>query len=482
MIDNVLIVLYLTGILGLGLWSGRGIRSVEQFSVAGRSFGSLVIFATLSASFIGGGFSIGNAEKVFMLGIANVVALWGFSLKEVLVATFIAPRMDRFRDVISIGDIMQRDYGRPGKVITGVFGFLLCAGIVGAQVGGIGYIFNVFLGIPQVWGILIGCGIVIAYTTVGGMRAIVYTDVVQFGILAVAMPVTLYLGVVHAGGWEAMTAAMPAAHFEVPGASLSTWAFISLFLTFLLGETLVPPYMQRLYIGRNARHTARGTLLSGIFSVPFFAVTGGLGLVALAMNPGLDANLALPYVINEVLPVGVKGLVIAGVISIVMSSADSFLNAAAIAFTNDVVQPLRRARLSRVQELRLAKWATLSVGILAVVFAIQIKSVLDILILAYNFWAPIILVPLLGVLLGVRAGMWSFLGGAAAGITGVLVWNRTLGEATGVDGLVIGVLCNMIAFGLVATFARPAVHAADAGPPAPGPEAPPAEAPARPVA
>lgn len=136
MIDQVVIAIYLIGILALGLWSGRGIGSLEQYSVAGRSFRARVIFATLSASFIGGGFSIGNAEKVFLWGVVNIFALWGFSLKEILIAAFIAPRMDRFNKVISVGDIMEQDYGKTGKIITGFFSLLLCAGIVGAQVGG----------------------------------------------------------------------------------------------------------------------------------------------------------------------------------------------------------------------------------------------------------------------------------------------------------------------------------------------------------
>jgi SSS family solute:Na+ symporter len=259
MFDQILVFAYLLGILLLGLWSGRKISNMEEFAVAGRSFTSLVIFATLSASFIGGGFSIGNAEKVFLIGVINIFALWGFSLKEIMVATFIAPRMDRFRNAISVGDIMKEDYGLTGKVVTGVFSLLLCAGIVGAQVGGIGIVFHVFLGLPQTVGILIGCGIVITYTTVGGMRAIIFTDLVQFVVLAVAMPLTLYMGIQHVGGWDSLRETLPAAHFQLPGDGLSLLAFVSLFLTFFLGETLVPPYMQRLYIGKNAQHTARGT-------------------------------------------------------------------------------------------------------------------------------------------------------------------------------------------------------------------------------
>ena len=446
MLDYAIIILYLCVVLLLGLWSGKGMKSLQDFAVSHRSYTSMVIFATLSASFIGGGFSIGNAEKVFLLGIVNIVALWGFSLKELLVARFIAPRMGNFPGVISTGDIMERGYGRAAKVVTGFFSVFLCAGIVGAQVKAMGLIFNVFLGIEPIWGILIGCGIVIAYSTVGGMRAVVLTDIIQFCVLAIGIPAALVFGIVKLGGFSAIKAAVPAGHFSIPAEGMTTVAFLSLFLTFLLGETLVPPYVQRLLIGKDAAHTARGTMLSGIFSIPFFAITGAIGLVALALDPKLDPNLAMPYVIRTVLPIGIRGIVIAGVISIVMSSADSFLNGAATSCINDLVKPLRKNPLSERQELLLAKLTNCFVGVFAVIFAIKIRSVLDILIYAYNFWAPVIVVPLAAVLLGVRVTKAGFLAGIVAGIAGVLIWNNLLRSPAGVSGLVIGVFCNLIAF------------------------------------
>jgi SSS family solute:Na+ symporter len=201
-----------------------------------------------------------------------------------------------------------------------------------------------------------------------------------------------------------------------------------------------------LLIGKDAKHTARGTMLSGIFSIPFFAITGTIGLVALALDPKLDPNLAMPYVIRTVLPVGIRGVVIAGVISIVMSSADSFLNGAATCCINDIVKPLRKKPLSERQELLLAKLTNCFVGILAVVFAIRISNVLDILVYTYNFWAPVIVVPLGAVLLGIRVTRIAFLAGTLAGAAGVLIWNFLLKAPAGVEGLVIGAFCNLIVF------------------------------------
>ncbi|MCP4610104.1 MAG: sodium:solute symporter family protein [Planctomycetes bacterium] len=446
--DYGIIIFYLCAILLVGLWSGKGMKSLRDFSVSHRSYTSFVIFATLSASFIGGGFSIGNAEKVFRLGIANIIVLWGFSLKEILVARYIAPKMDNFPNVISAGDIMELGYGKQAKVITGFFSIFLCAGIVGAQVGAMGLICKEFVGIEPIWGILIGCGIVIAYSTIGGMRAVILTDLIQFCVLAIGLPAALIFGIIKLGGFSAIREAVPASHFSVPADTMTIGAFLSLFLTFLLGETLVPPYVQRLLIGKDAAHTARGTMLSGIFSVPFFVITGAIGLIALAMDSTINPNQAMPFVIRTVLPVGVRGIVIAGVISIVMSSADSFLNGAATGCINDIVKPLRKNPLSERHELLLAKLTNCFVGVLAVIFAIKISSILDILIYAYNFWAPVILVPLAAVFLGVRVTRAGFFSGTIAGAAGVLIWNGLLKSPMGVSGLVIGVFCNLIAFTL----------------------------------
>jgi len=451
--DQIIILTYLAVVLGLGLWSGRRVKDLEDYAVAGRGYSALIIAMTLSASFIGGGFTMGNAEKVFTLGIINIAVLWGFSLKEILVATFIAPRMGHFPNAISVGDVMAINYGKIGQVTTGIFSVMLCAGILGAQVGAMGYMFNLFLGLPFTTGILLGMGIVIVYDTLGGMRAVVSTDILQFCILAAGIPLALFLGLRQVGSLEALAASVPSGHFNLFG-QLSKIQILSLFLTFMLGETLVPPYVVRLFLSRHTRATSRGTLWSGLFSIPFFAIAGGIGLVALALNPSLNPNLALPYVVQTVLPIGLRGLVVAGIIAVVMSSADSFLNSASVAFINDIVNPLLKRPLQPKRGLLGARLATLVTGSISVVFAIRIKSLLDILIYAYNFWSPIILVPLVATLLGVRADTRAFCAGAAAGLGGVFFWNRILGTPGGFDGLLVGVFANLLVFSVLARLSR----------------------------
>ena len=119
-----------------------------------------------------------------------------------------------------------------------------------------------------------------------------------------------------------------------------------------------------------------------------------------------------------------------------------------VAFSNDVVGPLRKRPLSDRQALFLAKVTTLLVGVLAIVFAIKIKSILDLLIYAYHFWAPVIVIPLAAALFGIKARARVFLSGCIAGLAAVALWNTLLKAPGGVDGLIVGVLANGAVFAL----------------------------------
>jgi solute:Na+ symporter, SSS family len=445
MIDILIIVIYLMLILYIG-FSSRHLGGFREFAISHGHYGWLVICCTLSASFIGGGFSTGNAAKVFSNGMVYSFALLGFSLQIMLVALFIAPRIKSFPDAVSVGDIIEPAYGKKARVITGAFSMLICAGILGAQIGALGAIFNVFFGVSPVIGIIIGCGIIFFYSTIGGMTAVVRTDVLQFILLMIGMPLLFLMGVNACGGWSTFVSNIPAGHLQIVGDRIPLAAFASLFLVFLLGETLVPPYVQRLLLGRSADETSRGNFWSGVISAPFFLISGGVGLIALQLNPGISSNLALPEVIKVVLPVGLSGLMISGVISIVMSSADSFLNASSVALVQDVIKPLRRQPLSERNALLIARMTNLITGSVALLFAFMIPNVLDILIAAYDYWAPTVLVPLIAVLLGKKVSGASFYAAVIAGTTTTVLWNKVLSNPYGIQGFIMGTLLSFIVF------------------------------------
>lgn len=445
-IDITIITVFLLANLLLGFIASKKNSDIHHFSVGNRAFRSFVIFATLSATFIGGGYTLGNAAKVYSMGLLYAFALLGFSLKEILVALCIAPKMDNHNDCISIGDIMAKRYGHVGKVITGVFAMLICAGILGAQVGAMGAIFNTFFGIATHWGILIGFGVIITYATIGGMRAVVYTDIFQFIILVIGIPATFFIGLHYVGGLKTLINNVPHQHVYFLQNKQDLVFFASLFVTFIFGETLVPPYVQRLFMSKKSKYTRNGTLASGLLSIPFFIIVGAIGLIAFQLNPEIDQNNALPYVVKFTLPGAIRGFVVAGIISVIMSSAAGFLNAAAISFVNDIVQPLSKKNLSGRALMVLAQLSTLLVGIGSVFFALAISNVMDILLYAYNFWSPVILVPFVASIFGIRANLQDFLLGAIAGIFSMLIWSVGLNEPFHINGLLVGILGNLIVF------------------------------------
>jgi SSS family solute:Na+ symporter len=438
---------YFALILVVGIWVSKSVKNLDDFSTGSRGYGSLFIFATLSASFIGGGFTTGLAEKVFTMGLVYVVALWGFSAKEILIATIVAPRMTPFKDAISVGDIMGQLYGKKSKILTGIASGLVCAGIAGAQFAAFGYLLKVLTGIDASYGIILGTIIVIIYAAWGGMKSVVANDVIHFCVLIIALPLVLVWGINHAGGFSKVMSTVPVEHLSFSG-TLPLITIIGLFLNFFFGETLVPPYVQRLLIGRNFKDTAKGTLWSGLLSIPFFLLVGFIGLTALTIKPDLDPHLALPYVINTVLPVGLKGLAIAGMMAVVMSSADSFLNAAAISISHDVLKPIAKERFTPNIELWWSRLMTVIIGAMGALFALSTQSALDILLVAYNFWTPFILVPLVAGILGVRASAQAFWWGCIAGIGATCFWLIQMGETT-FNGALVGICVNLLVFGLI---------------------------------
>lgn len=446
-IDIGVIGIYFLVVLAVGLWIGRQVTQVDDYMVGGRQYRAPVIFATLSAGFIGGGFTTGLAEKVFTMGLVYVVGLWGFSVKEILVAKYLAPRMNAFRSARSVGDMMGQLYGKKVKIFTGFAAVLVSVGIAGAQFAAFGYILQVLLDIEPVYGILCGVIVVVSYATLGGMKSVVANDVIHFCVLIIALPLVCLFGLSKAGGIDKVLISVPTDHASWMG-QLSLLAVLGLFLNFFFGETLVPPYVQRLLIGKNAKETAKGTLWSGLLSFPFFLMVGLIGLTVWVLEPTLDPNLALPYAIKTVMPVGLKGLAIAGLLAVLMSSSDCFLNAAAISMIEDVINPLKKIPFEPQSELLCARLVTVVVGCFAALFALSAKSAIDILLLAYNFWTPFILVPLAAGILGYHAKASVFWWSAVGGILATCFWEFQIQDSL-FNGAIIGIVVNaIIYFGL----------------------------------
>lgn len=443
-LDTGIVIAYILLLVGMGLRGGRSVKSAGDFTASGGRYGTLVIFATLSASYVGGGYSSGNAAAAFSSGIGTTLTLFGFSLSMILIGKYLVPGVARFPGAASVGGIIGQSYGRAARILAGLFSFVCCAGVVGAQMESMGLVFHVLLGVPEWAGILIGCSIVLVYTTFGGMQSVIAADIVQFILLAVGMPLLLAMGLHRAGGIGAVAAAVPPEYWN-PLNGTTPAGFLSMFLTMMCGEALAPPYTQRLLIGRNPAGTARGTILSGLFSIPFFLITGMIGMTAYALGTSTEAASAMPDLVQAVLPVGIRGVVMAAMVSIILSAADSFLNGAAVGLVSDVLLPLRPGMTDKAQ-LRWLRGVNFATGAAAVAAAFLLPDVFSILVLAYSFWCPLILVPLAAAFLGVKSSGRAFRYALLAGLVSTLLWNAWLGKPWGIDGTVVGMLANLLVF------------------------------------
>jgi SSS family solute:Na+ symporter len=233
---------------------------------------------------------------------------------------------------------------------------------------------------------------------------------------------------------------------------MGTWTaglFASVFLAFLLGETLVPPYTQRAFSTPDPANARKGYVMSGIFAFFFFFVSASIGLVALALYPNISPDQAVPTVVKNVVPVGLVGLVVAALLAVVMSTASSYLNSIAVVFVKDVYQPFIDPNVSASRKVWLERGLSIVVGGAAILFAVSVPSIVDALLYSYALWAPTVIIPL------ILAVMWGFRSEAAAlsaivaGGGVAAVWTWVLGEPFGITGLVAGLVVNVVTFAVV---------------------------------
>lgn len=442
--DTAVVIAYLAVLVAVGLRGGGKVKNAADFTAADKRYGTFVIFAALSASFVGGGYSSGNAAAAYEHGIGTALTLFGFSVGMILTGKYLVKGVSRFPNARTVGDILGTAYGRGARVISGLFSYLCCAGVVGAQMGSIGLVFHSLLGVSPKVGTLMGCGIVLLYTTFGGLQSVIVADMIQFVLLALGMPLLLVAAIAAGGGIQAVFENVPAELFS-PLNHSSLPAFLSLFFSMMCGEALAPPYMQRLLIGKSPAQTARGTLWSGLFSMPFFLITAGVGLVARALSITDNAASAMPDLIATVLPVGIRGVMMAAMVSIILSAADGFLNGAAVSLVCDTVLPLRPT-LSDKKQLWLLRLVNLATGLLAMGLSFAVPHVFSVLLLAYSFWSPAVLVPLAAALLGISADSRTFRRSVFAGCAVCLLWNFAWHNPFGIDGCLPGIVANFITF------------------------------------
>ena len=260
--------------------------------------------------------------------------------------------------------------------------------------------------LPYMWAVILGGGMVIIYSTAGGLLAVIHTDVYQFIILIFGFAVTLILCVPDlVSNTAEISAVVPTEFFQLEGGK--GWLFlISTFFAFLLGETFAPGYATRYCVGKNIKETKKGIVGAGVFlAFTFPVILFFIALYARLHFPNIDPEMALPKTILKLNNPFVGGLIIAALMSAVMSSADSILNSSTAIFVKDLYEEyIAKSNPNIKKGLIIARTSSISLGILGILLALILPNVIDLLLLTYNLWAPGIILP---VIVGVFSKMKS---------------------------------------------------------------------------
>ncbi len=434
-IDNGIVALYMIITLIVGYFSGTKINSFKEFAVAGKDYSVFVLVATIFATMVGGNSTVGNIAQVYSSGLLFLVVLFGQCLKSLVLSEIVTPGIkERFKNAISMGDLVEEIYGRNAKILTGVSCALSSLIVTSAQIFSIGSLFLYFFDVEFLHAVIIGYGIIIFYSTFGGLNAVIRTDVFQFFIMIVAIPMLASQGLKLVGGYSNLFESVDKAKIAFDNTQLIfEYGMLMLVFGFFF---ISPVVIQRVMIGPNNKTVVRSFRLTALVSACFLLVIALIALIGSVIDPAMNPNEVLFFLVKSLMPTGIKGVIIAGLIAAIMSTADSNLNVASISMYNDIVKVLWKKEIAAKNEIMIARAITFVFGLLTIFVAVNFKHVLSIILFSIYFWSPIILVPFYGIVFNRAISTKGFFICAIVGSISSLVWILYLNKILHVDGLV----------------------------------------------
>lgn len=446
--------------VGVGLYFYIKNQSVDDYFVGGRNMGSIHIGMSVVATDVGGGFSIGLGGLGFVMGLSGSWMLFTGLVGAWISAVWLIPRVFKltaFKTLYSMPQLIKHYYGNKAAGIAAAISFIGYVGFTSSQiVAGAKLASATFDGFSFENLLLIMGVFTVVYTALGGLKAVIYTDTIQwlilmFGLMFVGIPAAYYM----LGGWDAITSVLPTKMLELDQISpmkMLNWS-LTIIPIWFIGMTLY----QRIFASRNEQEAKRAWFIAGLLEWPLMAFMGViLGLFARAafeMNlivfPSgiIDAELGLPLLLRTALPVGVTGVILAAYFSAIMSTADSCLMAASGNFISDFISTF--IQLKPKQQLRLSQCSTLLLGGIAIYIGMHMRNVLELMLLSYAFMVSGLFVPIIMALSGrsrsAPAAIASMLGG---GITAMGLIYLEVEIWGGLDANGIGLTVSAILFAI----------------------------------
>ena len=429
-IDIGIVIGYFILVLCIGFYIARRTKTGEDLFLGGRSFGWGLIGLSLFASNISSSTIIGLSGAAYTTGIATSVYEWMSGLPLIIAALIFVPLYLRSR-ITTIPEFLELRFDRRSQLF---FSFITIFSTIMIETAGALYAGTLVLQAffpdlqmaPTALGLAVVAGI---YTASGGLKAVVYTDAIQAIILIVGCSILTYILLDKVDfDMARVIAAAPAEHFSVVRPMSDTdlpW----------LGLLVGVPFMgfwywstnqyivQRVLGGKDIRHARWGVILAGFLKIiPLFVMVIP-GAIALTLYPDIGKGDAVfPFLVSNVLPTGLVGLVLAGLISAIMSSVDSALNSSSTLVVIDFIKP-NKPDITNDEIVKYGRITTFVFMVIAALWAPQIGKFAGLWFYLQQMFSiivpPIVVIFLVGVFYKRGNGdgaFWTLVSGTAIGV------------------------------------------------------------------
>jgi len=418
--------IYMLVMIGVGLYSSKKTHTVAEFMIAGRGLPIWLCSITVIATWFGGAIMLGGAGAAYDDGMMGVIEdPWGGALALFLIGFFFARLFRRLR-IITVVDFMEQRYGKVAGIaitVTTLFSNLMWAA---SMLVAFGTIFQTLTNIPMETGIIMGAFVIFLYTAVGGMWAVALTDFIQLIIIMIGLVILLVVVLIDVGGWGQVYPHLDEHTFRmVPFDNtadqwlnyLRAWTIIG--IVDISAQTL----FQRVAAAKSERVAQNafylggfGYLLFGMMAI-FLGIIGSVTMPELANSETIVPQLALAHLHPIVIAIFVGAMLAA-----IMSTGDSVLLANASVFAKNVLPYIKRDPSPRLS-LLVARWSVPAFGFIAILIAMKIQVVFDLMVDANILGLAAIIVPFIMGVWWKKANRTGALASMAVGITS---WLTTL--------------------------------------------------------
>jgi SSS family solute:Na+ symporter len=376
-LDYATIIIFSLIILIAGLSFGKKGTNMKSFFAAGGSVPWSMNGLSLFMSFFSAGTFVVWGSIAYTYGLVAITIQMSMCIAGFVIGYFIAPKWWKSK-ALTVAEFLTNRFGkRIQQYYTYIFLFL-SLGYTGAFLYPVAKILNVTTGFDINYAILLLGGLIMIYTAVGGLWAVVVTDVLQFVILTAAVLLVIPLSIKEVDGLDNFINQAPNQFFNIFSGEYS-YAFIIAFtiynIVFIGGNWA---YVQRYTSVKDKKSSSKVGYLFGALYLISPLIWMLPPMIYRVLNPdlqGMEAEGAYLMICKQVLPVGILGLMLGGMIFATASSVNTSLNLAAAVLTNDIFKPLRPDSSDKTL-MRVARMATVlfGIGTIAVAFMVPMAG------------------------------------------------------------------------------------------------------------